>query len=60
MKRKGGLQGALAPVSNPSWVFASATFPGPYAGHRLIPEVMSCCPKEKYKRFHDSFKGKYR
>ena len=58
MKRKDSLLGVLAPVSSLNRVFASSTFPGPYAGRRLILGVVSCCSEEEYKRFLDSFKGK--
>ena len=57
MKRKGGLQGASVLVNNPNRVFASATFPEPYADRRPIPGVVSCHSREEYERFLDSFRG---
>ena len=57
-KRKGGLWGVLEPVNSSSRAFASAAHPGPYAGRCPIPRVVSCRPREEYKRFLDSFRGR--
>ena len=57
-KQKGGLQGTLEPVNSSSRAFVLAAHPGPYAGHCPIPRVVSCCHREEYKRFLDSFMGR--
>ena len=58
MKRKRGLQGAPRSVISSSGAFASAFLPDPYAGHCPIPGAVSCCSREEYKRFLDSFRGR--